>query len=176
MPHVHLETNSIERIEADCIVTADGRKTVIDTLVLATGFDLWEANFPAIEVVGREGRNLGKWWRENRFQTYEGVSIPYFPNFLNLSSPYGFTGASFFTMMECQMRHMRRLFGEMRRREAGTFEVTEAANTRYFNEISERLGDMVYFRGDCSSSRSYHFRGDATIVRPKSRRATVRDS
>jgi hypothetical protein len=30
---------------------------------------------PAIEVVGREGRNLGKRQRENRFQAYEGVSV-----------------------------------------------------------------------------------------------------
>ena len=61
------------RIEADGIVTTDGTKTVIDTLVLATGFDLWEANFPAIEVIGRDGRNLGKWWRDTRFQAYQGV-------------------------------------------------------------------------------------------------------
>jgi len=48
-------TDGIERIEADGIVNADGSKTVIDTLILATGFDLWDANFPAIEVIGREG-------------------------------------------------------------------------------------------------------------------------
>jgi cation diffusion facilitator CzcD-associated flavoprotein CzcO len=174
--NVHLEAAGIERIEPDGIVTTDGRKTPIDTLVLATGFDLWEANFPAIEVVGRNGRNLGKWWRENRFQTYEGVSIPDFPNYLNLSSPYGFVGASYFSMMECQMRHMNRLFGEMRRTGSSTFEVTDEANARFFSDISERLGDMVYFRGNCASSRSYHFRGDATIVRPSSRRKAVRES
>ena len=44
----------IERIEPDGIVTNDGTRR-IDTLVLATGFDLWEANFPAIEVIGRDG-------------------------------------------------------------------------------------------------------------------------
>ena len=175
-PHVALETSGIDRIDADGIVTADGRKAMIDTLVLATGFDLWDANFPAIEVVGRDGRNLGKWWRENKFQTYEGVSIPYFPNFLNLASPYAFTGASYFTMMECQMRHMNRLLGELRRRGGSSFEVTEDANARYFAKISEHLGDMVYFRGNCASSRSYHFHGDATIVRPSSRRKTVRES
>jgi cation diffusion facilitator CzcD-associated flavoprotein CzcO len=79
----------IERIEPDGIVTVDGRKTSSSTrLVLATGFDLWDANFPATEVVGREGRDLGKWWRDNSFQIYHGVSVPYFPNFLNLASPY----------------------------------------------------------------------------------------
>jgi cation diffusion facilitator CzcD-associated flavoprotein CzcO len=174
--NVTLETAGIDHIESDGIVTSDGRKTTIDTLVLATGFDLWEANFPAIEVVGREGRNLGKWWRENHFQTYEGIAVPSFPNFLNLASPYAFTGASFFTMMECQMRHMARLFGELSHRGSTTFEVTEEANARYFTAMSRRLGDMVYFRGNCAASRSYHFRGDATIVRPSSRRRAVRES
>ena len=89
---------------------ADGTKTAIDTLILATGFDLWEANFPAIEVIGRDGRNLGKWWRDTRFQAYQGVSMPYFPNYLSLASPYAFLGLNFFNTMEYQMRHMDRLF------------------------------------------------------------------
>ena len=78
-PHVHLETNGIDRIEPDGIVANDGTKRLIDTLVLATGFDVWEANLPAIEVIGRDGRNLGKWWRETQFQAYEGISMPELP-------------------------------------------------------------------------------------------------
>ena len=112
-PHVHLQSDGIERVEADGIVNADGTRTAIDTLVLATGFDLWEANFPAIEVIGRDGRNLGKWWRETRFQAYQGVSMPYFPNYLSLASPYAFLGLNFFNTMEYQMRLMERLFGEV---------------------------------------------------------------
>ena len=115
-PHVHLETSGIERIEPDGIVTRDGAKRFIDTLVLATGFDVWDANLPAIEVIGRDGRNLGKWWRENRFQAYEGVSVPYFPNFLTVASPYAWLGLSWFNTVEYQMRHMDRLFGELQRR------------------------------------------------------------
>ena len=99
--------------------------------MLATGFDLWEANFPAIEIVGREGRDLGKWWRDNGFQAYQGVTMPYFPNFLSLASPYAFLGLNFFNTVEYQMRHMDRLFGEMKHRGADTFEVTEEANARY---------------------------------------------
>jgi hypothetical protein len=30
-----------------------------------------------MEVIGREGRNLGKWRRENRFHAYEGVSVAF---------------------------------------------------------------------------------------------------
>ncbi|OBI47436.1 monooxygenase [Mycobacterium kyorinense] len=176
-PHVHLETNGIERIDPDGIVTKDGTKAPIDTLVLATGFDLWEANFPAIEVIGRKGRNLGKWWRDHRFQAYQGVSIPYFPNFLSLASPYAFAGLSFFNTMEYQMRHMDRLLGEVKRRGATTFEVTEEANARFLDRMTRHLDSSVFYSGDCASSRSYYFNpsGEATLLRPTSVRNAVRD-
>ncbi|MDD4867235.1 MAG: NAD(P)/FAD-dependent oxidoreductase [Mycobacterium sp.] len=167
-PHVHLEINSIERIEPDGIVTADKHKTVIDTLVLATGFDLWDANFPAIEVIGRRGRNLGKWWRENRFQAYQGMSVPHFPNYLSLASPYGFCGLSIFNNMEYQMRHMDRLFGELQRAGATEFEVTEEANARFLDRMTELLDDTVFYAGNCATSRSYYFNqnGEASLLRP----------
>lgn len=176
-PHVHLETGGIERIEPDGIVTADGAKTNIDTLVLATGFDLWDANFPAIEVIGRGGRNLGKWWRDNRFQAYQGVSIPSFPNFLSLASPFAFSGLSFFNTMEYQMRHMNRLFGEVIRRGATTFEVTEEANTAFLDRMTKLLDNSVFYGGDCVTSRSYYFNhaGEATLLRPTSTRNAVRE-
>ena len=177
-PHVHLETNPIERIEADGIVTADGRKTLIDTLVLATGFDLWEANFPAIEVVGRKGRNLGKWWRETRFQAYQGVTMPYFPNYLGLASPFAFSGLSFFHTIEYQMRHMDRLLGEVKRRGATTFEVTEEANDRFIERMTKLLDDSVFYSGNCATSRSYYFspNGEASLLRPTTTLNAVREA
>ena len=150
-PHVHLQAEGIERVEADGIVNADGSKTHIDTLVLATGFDLWEANFPAIEVIGRDGRNLGKWWRDTRFQAYQGVSMPYFPNYLGLASPFAFLGLNFFNTMEYQMRLMERLFTELRRQGADTFEVTEEANARYLDRMTELLGDSLWKIGNCAT-------------------------
>ena len=59
--NVELITDRITRITADGIVTRDGRQRPIDCLILATGFNLWEENFPAFQVVGRNGRDLGAW-------------------------------------------------------------------------------------------------------------------
>ena len=175
-PNVQLQTSGIECIEPDAIVANDGTRTAIDTLVLATGYDLWEANFPAIEIVGREGRNLGKWWRENRFQAYQGVSIPYFPNYLSLASPYAFLGLNFFNTMEYQMRLMGRLFGEIKRSGAHTFEVTEEANSRFLDTMTERIGDSVFVAGNCATARSYYFnpQGEATLLRPTTKGAAIR--
>jgi cation diffusion facilitator CzcD-associated flavoprotein CzcO len=176
-PHVHLETSGIERIESDGIVARDGTKRFVDTLVLATGFDVWDANLPAIEVIGREGRDLGKWWRETRFQAYQGISVPYFPNFLTMASPYAWVGLSWFNTVEYQMRHMDRLFGELQRRGARTFEVTEQANARFLDRMTKLLDDSVFHLGSCATSRSYWFNhsGEAPLFRPTSVRNAVQE-
>lgn len=168
--HVHLETESIARIDANGIVTADGERRDIDVLVLATGFNLWDVNFPAIEIIGREGRNLGKFWRESRFQAYEGISVPGFPNFVSLNSPYSYSGLSYFTTIECQMKHMDRVFGEMRKRGATTFEVGADANAKFLAEMTERVGSSVFALGQCATANSYYFNqhGEATLLRPTS--------
>ncbi|MBC6448725.1 flavin-containing monooxygenase [Actinokineospora xionganensis] len=177
-PHVHLETSGIERIEPDGIVAGDGTKTKIDTLVLATGFNLWDVNFPAIEIIGREGRDLGKWWRDTRFQAYEGITVPKFPNFLTLASPYSYSGLSYFTTIETQMRHIHRLFGEMRNRKADTFEVTERANDQFLDRVTAKLDDSVFYAGSCSTARSYYFNqhGEAAILRPTSTLNALREA
>ena len=77
--HVHLETNGIDRIEPDGIVANDGSKRLIDTLVLATGFDVWEANLPAIEVIGRRRQEPRKMVARN--------SIPGLPRYFDARLP-----------------------------------------------------------------------------------------
>ena len=176
-PNVTLVTSSIERVEPDAIVTVDGVRTEIDTLVLATGFNLWDSNFPAFEIIGRQGRDLGRWWRAGRFQAYEGITVPRMPNLLSLNSPYSYSGLSYFTTIEGQMKHIARLFGELRRRGAEVFEVTEAANTRYLDRSTAALDSSVFYAGDCSGSRSYYFNqhGEATLLRPSSTLAGLRE-
>ena len=168
--NVDLETTSIERITPTGITTTDGREHEIDVLVLATGFDMWDANFPAISVIGREGKDLGKWWRSTRFQAYQGIAVPGFPNFLSLASPYSYSGLSFFTTIEGQMKHIDRLLSEVRRRGATTFEVKDPANEEFLGWVTERLDDSVFSLGQCQTARSYYFNqhGEAALLRPSS--------
>ena len=176
--HVHLETTPIAHVEPDAIVTTDGRRTEIDTLLLATGFNVWDTNFPAIEIIGRDGRNLGEWWRKNRFQAYEGVTIPHFPNLVSLNSPYAYSGLSYFTTIEAQMKHLARLFTELHRRGSDVFEVTEEANDDFLARMTDLLGDSVFYLGSCSTARSYYFNqhGEAALLRPTSTIATHRQA
>ncbi|WP_298444091.1 NAD(P)/FAD-dependent oxidoreductase [Gordonia sp. (in: high G+C Gram-positive bacteria)] len=176
-PNVTLQTSPVERFTPGGIISEDGTETEIDTLVLATGFNLWDTNFPAFQIIGRDGRDLGKWWREGRFQAYEGVAVPKMPNLLSLNSPYSYSGLSYFTTIEGQMKHIARLFTELRRRGAHTFEVTEDANTRYLDRSTKALDSSVFYAGDCATSRSYYFNqhGEATLLRPSSTLATLHE-
>ncbi|MDN5746070.1 MAG: NAD(P)/FAD-dependent oxidoreductase, partial [Nocardioidaceae bacterium] len=167
-PHVDLETATIDHVDAHGIVTADGRRADLDVLVLATGFNLWETNFPAIQVIGREGRDLGAWWRATRFSAYEGISIPMFPNFFSLNSPYSYSGLSYFTTIETQMAHLGRLLTALQRRHADVVEVTEEANAAFLERMRGLLGNSVFNAGSCATARSYYFNqhGEAVLLRP----------
>jgi cation diffusion facilitator CzcD-associated flavoprotein CzcO len=168
--HVTLETTPIDRITEGGIVTTDGRETDIDVLVLATGFNLWDTNFPALEVIGRDGRNLGKLWREHGYHAYEGVTVSGFPNFVTLNSPYSYSGLSYFMTIEAQMRHLERLFGELGKRGARTFETAERADREFLAQMLERMDDTVFVQGSCTTARSYYYtnEGDAVLLRPTS--------
>jgi hypothetical protein len=104
--------------------------------------------------------------------------VPYFPNYLSLASPYAFIGLNFFNTMEYQMRMMDRLLSEAKRRGASTFEVTEEANTRFLDQVTELVGDTVFNNGECATARSYYFNphGEATLLRPMTAKAAIRQA
>jgi len=176
--HVHLETEPIARVDEAGIVTADGRRTDLDVLLLCTGFDLWDTNFPAIDIVGRDGADLRTWWREERFQTYLGAAVPGFPNYLCVNSPYGYLGLSYFWTIEAWMGHVARLFTHLRSRAATVFEVDRAANDRYVATMRRRRRRSIFDGGDCASANSYYFdpNGEATLLRLSSVAAGMRAS
>jgi hypothetical protein len=94
-----------------------------------------------------------------------------------MASPYAWVGLSWFNTVEYQMRHMDRLFGELQRRGARTFEVTEQANACFLDRMTKLLDDSVFHLGSCASSRSYWFNhsGEAPLFRPTSVRNAVRE-
>jgi hypothetical protein len=63
---------------------------------------------------------------------------------------------------------MARLFGELDRRGADVFEVTEQANDAFLDRMTRKLDDSVFYRGNCATARSYYFNphGEAALLRP----------
>ena len=165
-PNVALETEPIERITARGVVCTDGTEHPADILVLATGFKVFDpGNFPKYPVTGRDGQDLGAWWDANRYQAYEGVTVPKFPNLFMVFAPYGYNGASYFTLIETQARHIVRCLRNARDRGATAVEVTEQANGRFFAEMLRRRKRQVFWQASCSLANSYYFdrHGDAPL-------------
>jgi cyclohexanone monooxygenase len=71
--------------------------------------------------------------------------------------PYGYNGASYFTLIENQSRHIVRCLQHARRRGATRVEVTRQANDRYWRQMLGRRHRQVFFQGSCSTANSYYF-------------------
>lgn len=156
--NVDLETDPIAEITERGIRTADGTEHELDVLVLATGFKVFDpGNFPKYPISGREGRDLEEFWRVNRFQAYEGVSIPGFPNYFMVMGPYGYNGSSYFNLVETQGRHIVRCLSHAERSGATSVEVTAAANDRYFAEMMRRRKRQIFWQESCGLANSYYF-------------------
>ncbi len=167
--NVDLVTDGIERITPTGIRTRSGTTQEFDTLILATGFKVLEPdNTPAFPIIGREGCDLGKFWQEERYQAYEGTTVPKFPNLWCVLGPYAFTGNSWFSMIEYQTTHALRCITEARRSGATAVEVRQEPHDRYFRQVLRRQRNTVFFNNNCDSANSYYFdqHGDAPFVRP----------
>ena len=155
---VDLETTPIERIDPGAVVTDDGTEHEIDVLVLATGFKVFDSgNMPAYPVTGLDGLDLESFWRENRSQAYEGVTVPKFPNYFTMFGPYAYNGSSYFNLVETQARHITRCLRRAKETGATLVEVKAEANARYFEEMLDRRGGQVFWQPGCELANSYYF-------------------
>lgn len=155
--NVRLDTDPIAEVTESGVRTGAGVEGA-DVLILATGFKVFEpGSMPTFPVRGLGGTDLEAWWDENRFQAYEGVSVPGFPNLFTILGPYGYNGSSYFTLIENQSRHILRCLKRARSDAATMVEVREEANARYFEKMLGRRGRQVFFQPSCASANSYYF-------------------
>jgi cation diffusion facilitator CzcD-associated flavoprotein CzcO len=137
---------------------AGGAEHEVDVLVLATGFKVFEpGNMPPFPIRGTGGADLEEWWDANRYQAYEGVSVPGFPNLFSILGPYGYNGSSYFHLIETQARHIVRCLSRARRTGSTLVEVTPAANERYWKAMLARRHNQIFFQDSCQAANSYYF-------------------
>ena len=145
-PNLELVTEGIERVTEDAVVTVDGARRQVDTLVLATGFAATKY-LSAIEVVGRGGQRIDEAWRDGP-QAYLGITTAGFPNLFMLYGPNTNNG-SIITMIEYQVEHivahLRRIVDEG----LAWVDVKPSAMERYNEELQAAIGRVSVWHAGC---------------------------
>jgi cation diffusion facilitator CzcD-associated flavoprotein CzcO len=148
--NVDLVTTGIREIEPDAIVTEDGERHEVDTIVFGTGFHVTDIQ-AAKWVRGRGGVSMTEAWGPSP-QAYLGMAIAGFPNFFFLSGPNTGTGhQSQVFMIESHLEYVMDALRTMRRRGLRTVEVRPEVQEAYNRELQERLPPTVWNSGGCSS-------------------------
>lgn len=156
--NVWLETNSIEDVTATGIRTADGREHALDVLILATGFKVTDTDaMPSYDLFNAKGVHLGRLWDEGRHRSYQGVATAGFPNYFTTFGPYGYNGASFFTLIESSAAHITRVLTTAKERRAERVEVKQAAQDAYVESILARGHRQIFRKDSCQNANSYYF-------------------
>lgn len=156
--NVALETASIDAITPAGICTSDGVEHELDVLILATGFKVTDKDaLPTYALTAADGTDLGEHWEAERFHSFQGVSTAGFPNYFTVFGPYGYNGASYFTLVENSAAHIVRVLDEARRRDADRAEVTAEAQERYMEAVLARRPRQVFDDASCAGTNSYYF-------------------
>jgi cation diffusion facilitator CzcD-associated flavoprotein CzcO len=87
---VDINETPIERITPAGIKTSD-QEYEFDIIIYATGFDAITGAFDRIDITGLDGQKLKDRWKDGP-QTYLGVFVEGFPNFLMVVGPHGGLG------------------------------------------------------------------------------------
>ncbi len=104
-PNVAVVTETIQEVQADGVVTADGVLHPADVLIHGTGFAALDFLAP-MQIIGSQGRDLNRVWQGGA-EAYLGISVSGFPNLFMLYGPNTNLGhSSIVYMLESQIAYL----------------------------------------------------------------------
>ena len=131
-------------------MTADGVERELDTIILGTGFKVFDhPGFTSIR--GRGGRTLGEVWQGSP-RAYLGSTIAGFPNLFLIVGPNsagGYNSIVFTT--EAHVNYAIQAIRAMDRRGARAVEVRDDVYEAFNRTTEERLRESVWNEGGCAS-------------------------
>jgi cation diffusion facilitator CzcD-associated flavoprotein CzcO len=145
-PDVELVEDAIVRVEPDAVVTAEGTRREVDTIIFGTGFRTTEFLVP-MEVLGRDGVSIHDAWKGGA-RAHLGVTVPGFPNLFLLYGPNtNLAHNSIILMIECQVRHVLACLSALGERDRRTIEPTPEAAEAFDAETQARVEGTVWAAG-----------------------------
>jgi 4-hydroxyacetophenone monooxygenase len=143
--NVTLIAEHLAEVRGRKLIASGGEEHEADILILATGFRAVEY-LASMEVVGRKGRLLRKFWGEEDARAYLGATIPGFPNFFTLLGPnVGLGhGGSIIRIVELQVDYILSILKCLFDRGATTVEVQQDVYDRYNARVDTAHQSMVW--------------------------------
>ena len=148
-PNVEVVTARIREVQANSIVTEDGKMYEADTIICATGFHVTDSQLPQC-IHGRGGQSLADSWQSGS-HAYLGTAVAGFPNLFLLIGPNtGLGHNSMVFMIESQLSYILDCILKMQRQHLQTVEVQPAIQKAFNAEMQQRMQGTVWTSG-CAS-------------------------
>ncbi|MEU8634523.1 NAD(P)/FAD-dependent oxidoreductase [Amycolatopsis sp. NPDC048633] len=146
--NVDVVTDGVKEVREHSVVDAAGVEHEADVIVYGTGFHVTDA-FDDLEIVGRDGRNLGKEWATEGMRTHLGITVAGFPNLFFLLGPNtGLGHNSVVFMIEAQISYVAEA---LRLARGKAIEPKPEVQERFNGDIQRKLAKGIWTRGGCKS-------------------------
>lgn len=146
--NVELVTENIERITADAVITVDGRRRELDTLICSTGFET-TTFLNALEVTGRDGIQLKEAWSDGA-QAYLGMSTAGFPNLFMLYGPNTNQGSLLY-MFERQCEYVMRQLKRFDDEQLAWMDIRPEVMNAYNEQLQADCDKIDVWHFDCGN-------------------------
>jgi cation diffusion facilitator CzcD-associated flavoprotein CzcO len=148
--NVSVVTGGIQRVTERGVVDADGTEHEVDVIIYGTGFKVHDP-LGSMQIVGRDGRELGDLWRQDGLEAYLGTAVAGFPNLFMLVGPNtGLGHNSIIYMIESQVHYVLDAIATMRQRDVAAVDVKSEVQARFNDHLQEQLAGTVWSSG-CNS-------------------------
>jgi cation diffusion facilitator CzcD-associated flavoprotein CzcO len=147
--NVELITQGIEKIDNKGLITDSGERYDVDCIITATGFKS-HYFLKDIDLRGRNGLSLHDHWN-GRPHAYLGICVPGFPNFFMSYGPNTNLGHnSIVFMIECQARFIMNAVARASADGSKAIEVRDSAMTAHLAKLDRDM-ERTSWVGSCSS-------------------------
>lgn len=142
-------TDGIAQVDGNAVVTADGARHEVDTIITAIGYK-YSRSLLAHRIAGHDGRTLGEVWDRSP-RAYLGSAVPGFPNMFILLGPNSIGINSVIFSLESQFAYVLDALAQMDRGGVRRLEVRADALEEYVDEVDRRSAGSVWTDGGCKA-------------------------
>jgi len=151
--NVDLITDSIQSIQEKGILTQNGVNHNFDVLVYSTGFKT-NPFLMGLDLKGKNGVSIHEAWKNGPIN-YLGICVTQFPNFFMMYGPNTNLGHnSIILMCEAQTNYIVQCVAAIEKNEWKAISIKESAMQSYYQNIQDRLQNMIWTQVEKSWYRS----------------------